>query len=65
MAAKRPMRREPMTTSDRAGDVGRDLARLGGQTRNDVMADRDRGSLSQLGHGSYSVKRDERKGGRR
>jgi hypothetical protein len=59
---KRPMRdvrAERLATRER--DIAGDLTRLQGRTRNDLAADRDRGALSPLGHGSYSVKREERK----
>jgi hypothetical protein len=47
--AKHPHRREPMTTAERKGDVGRDMARLKGRSRNDVMSDAARGAGSPLG----------------
>jgi hypothetical protein len=60
--AKRPMcdvRSERLAARER--DIAGDLTRLQGRTRNDLVPDRDRGALSPLGHGSYSVKREERK----
>ena len=45
----------------RKADVAGDLARLKGSSRNDLVPDRDRGSASPLGHGSYSKKGRERR----
>jgi hypothetical protein len=42
---ERAMRKE-----ERVRDVGRDLARLQGRTRNDLASNKDRGPASPLGH---------------
>ena len=47
--AQRPMRREPMSTANRAGDVGRDLARLKGRSETNIVGDNIRGASSPLG----------------
>jgi hypothetical protein len=59
--AKHPHRREPMSTKDRAGDIGRDMARLQASKRDDLTSDRTRGSLSPLGGGKYHVRKERGK----
>jgi hypothetical protein len=65
MARKHPMRREPMSTAERAGNVTKDLVRLKGQSRADLERDDMRGAGSPLGMGTHSKREMERRGGRR
>ena len=65
-----PKRRDEFVeepTKVRGADVARKLAALQGQTRKDLVPDKDRGPVSPLGHGTGTVKRNQKRerGGRR
>ena len=56
-----PKKDERKRSEARKADVDRDMLRLRGLTRKDLEKDVERGSLSPLGAGSYSVRKGQRK----
>jgi len=61
MAKKVSHLKENPKGRDHEGPVKAELLRLRGLTRKDIESDANRGSLSPLGAGSYSVRKGRRK----